>query len=104
MRLMLWSEIYERLKTAPEGKLYGIPRGGAVVAGLTGRAVDKWEEADVIVDDILDSGSTKDKAITEYGKPFWCLVDKKKENIGEWVVFPWEIGEPRRRTTSEGGK
>lgn len=87
---MTWSEVYERLKTAPPGKLYGVPRGGQVVAGLTGRAVDTIEEADAIVDDIVDSGATRGR-YANTGKPFWALVDKTgaDADVG-WVVFPWE--------------
>lgn len=93
MKIVKWAEVFERLKNAPEGKLYGIPRGGAVVAGMTGRAVDTWEEADVIVDDILDTGSTKAQCDKIYGKPFWALIDKQREQISEWVQFPWEIND-----------
>jgi GTP cyclohydrolase I len=89
---LTWADIYERLKQAPPGKLYGIPRGGQIVAGLTGRAVDTPEEADVIVDDIIDSGATKDRWQAKYpGKFFWSLVDKRSlANLSEWVEFPWE--------------
>ena len=89
VRAFSWEEVYERLKEAPVGYLYGIPRGGAVVAGLTGRAIDDWRVADYIVDDIVDSGKTRQKW-SQYGKPFWALVDKQKEGIGCWVRFPWE--------------
>ena len=53
-RSVTWDEVYKRLAKAPPGRLYGIPRGGAIVAGLTGRAVDRVEDADWIVDDVTD--------------------------------------------------
>lgn len=84
-----WPEVYERLKGAPGGRLYGIPRGGQIVAGLTGRAVDRIEDADVLVDDIVDSGRTR-KEWAKYKLPFWSLVDKIAEGVTPWVHFPWE--------------
>jgi len=95
MPLLTWPEVYHLLQDAPAGRLYGVPRGGSIVAGLTGRAVDNLEDADAIVDDIIDSGATRDRyAYTR--KPFWALVDKTKgaEFQKGWVVFPWEGKDP----------
>ena len=89
---MSWTEVYRRLKDAPAGKLWGVPRGGQIVAGITGRAVDRIEDADVIVDDIIDSGATRKR----YGdKPFWGLFDRQGRDAGQegWVVFPWEASD-----------
>lgn len=84
-----WHEVYQRLQAAPPGKLWGIPRGGQIVAGLTGRAVDTAEEADCIVDDIVDSGATQATYQVQYPKkPFWALHVKTPGD--PWVVFPWE--------------
>lgn len=89
-----WRFIFEHLKNAPAGRLYGVPRGGAIVAGLTGRAVDRIEDADAVVDDIIDSGRTRDKYVAAYHKPFWALVDKNQfpPEARPWIVFPWEHG------------
>jgi GTP cyclohydrolase I len=84
-----WEDVYERLKKAPEGRLFGVPRGGAIVAGLTGRAVSDISRASAIVDDIVDSGTTRQR-YSGSGLPFWSLVDKTKEGIRHWVRFPWE--------------
>jgi len=84
-----WEMVYAKLKEAPAGKLFGVPRGGAIVAGLTGRAVDSVEAADWIVDDIVDSGVTKARY---QQKPFWALHAKQP---GEgWITFPWEDTDP----------
>lgn len=91
MITLTWDEIYKRLENAPKGKLWGVPRGGAIVAGLTGRAVDNIKDADFIVDDIIDSGSTKLRYATS-GKPFWALSNKNE--FMEWVQFPWEPTDP----------
>lgn len=87
MKSLSWNEVYGRLKSAPPGKLYGVPRGGQIVAGLTGRAVDNIIEADAIVDDIVDSGATRER-YAHYGKPFWALWEKKPGD--GWITFPWE--------------
>jgi GTP cyclohydrolase I len=88
---LTWDEVYRRLESAPPGKLYGIPRGGAIVAGLLHRAVPSADEADVIVDDIVDSGATRTRYAT-LGKPFWALYEKQASD--GWVVFPWEAPDP----------
>jgi len=92
MRKITWTEVYDRLKKLPsEGTFYGIPRGGQIVAGLTGRAVDTPEEADYIIDDIVDSGKTYAQWAKMHEKPLFSLINKAVEGIGnEWVVFPWE--------------
>jgi len=87
-------------------RVYPIPRGGVPVAyALNGAVfalanamrihiVDTPEEADVFVDDLIDSGSTMEKYCDLYpGKPFFALIDKQDSTCpyqGKWVVFPWE--------------
>jgi len=92
---MAWSEVFDRLGSLPKyARVYGVPRGGAIVAGLL---ASRWanvvvartpEDADCILDDIIDSGATKARYP---GKPFHALVDKTGSDaaIG-WVRFPWE--------------
>lgn len=88
-KTVTWDEVYRRLAAAPDGRLYGIPRGGAVVAGLTGRAVDRIEDADWIVDDVIDSGSTKHQHAGD--KPLWALYDSSRDGIRDSeLVFPWD--------------
>jgi GTP cyclohydrolase I len=82
-------EVYRRLAAAPAGRLYGIPRGGAIVAGLTGRAVDRIEDADWIVDDFIDTGLTKRKHAGD--KPLWALYDTSRDGIKDGLLlFPWD--------------
>jgi GTP cyclohydrolase I len=89
-REVTWSEVYERLGSAPPGKLYGIPRGGAIIAGLTGRAVDHIDQADWVVDDVIDSGASGVLAQL-WKKPLWGLFDRTTDAIGDHeVTFPWE--------------
>ena len=56
---------------------------------MLGNAVDTVEQADVIVDDLIDSGATQ-KQYKKYNKPFAALIDKRQEYKEEWIVFPWE--------------
>lgn len=79
--------------------VYGVPRGGVPVAlYLAGQGftlVDSPERADLIVDDIYDSGRTaaRYKALLPH-IPFHCMVDKRLSIwAGSWVVLPWEVGD-----------
>tara|TARA_R100001244_G_scaffold132321_1_gene108194 strand:+ start:5838 stop:6671 length:834 start_codon:yes stop_codon:yes gene_type:complete len=92
-RSITWKEIYERISKLPKGKYYGVPRGGQVIAGLTGSAVDNPNDADYIIDDLVDSGRTREKWEKEYpNKPFIALFDKQLESelTGRWLEFSWE--------------
>ena len=90
-RCITWKEIYKRIKELPKGKCYGVPRGGQVVAGATGNAVDTPEEADYILDDLIDSGRTALKWKEKYpDKPFLALWNKIEEKNLGWIEFPWE--------------
>jgi len=97
-----WQTVYYRLNLIiTEGtKCYGVPRGGTIVAGLTGRAVDKIEDADIIIDDLIDSGATEER-YKKYNKPFVALIDKRIELNNKWIVFPWEIKEKDTEETVE---
>lgn len=87
-------------------KAYAIPRGGvpaalAVIAHHGNlQLVDDPAEADLFIDDIIDSGDTMQRWCDAYpGKPFFSLIDKTLEGSefsDRWVVFPWE-------ETAEGG-
>jgi GTP cyclohydrolase I len=78
-------------------KIWGVPSGGIPVAAMVadGRIavmVETVEEADVIVDDLIDSGRTMDKFLKAYPKkPFMVLLDKRSwEHGDQWVIWPWE--------------
>lgn len=83
-------------------RAYGVPRGG-VSALLAMLAVDyngslsptsTPTDADIFVDDVIDSGETMRDYCDKYpGVPFVALVDKTDTNCpykDDWVVFPWE--------------
>jgi GTP cyclohydrolase I len=84
-------------------KVFAIPRGGIPAALAVAyhhgdlQLVDDPAEADLFIDDIIDSGDTMHRWCDQYpGKPFFALIDKTEEDGDRWVVFPWE-------ETAEGG-
>lgn len=87
-------------------KIYPIPRGGIPVAyALLPRVysaiVDDPAVADIFVDDLIDSGRTRDRFMEAYpSKEFFTLIDKT--NLGsDWVVFPWEVSPDGRDQSAD---
>lgn len=89
--LITWDFIKDRIsKLDKSKKYYGIPRGGQYIAAML-NPVDTPEEADILIDDLIDSGKTMEDYKTKYPeKPFIALIDKREEMQGEWLEFPWE--------------
>ena len=90
--IITWKEIKERVSKLDKSlKYYGVPTGGQPIAALL-NPVDTPEEADVIIDDLIDSGSTMLR-YKVYNKPFIGLFNKQTESNlkDKWLVFPWEI-------------
>lgn len=90
------------LRNRPAGALlraYAVPRGGVPAAYALRQhcefeLVDRPEDADVFIDDLIDSGATCERYCDEHpGKPFLALIDKREntEFKGLWIVFPWEV-------------
>jgi GTP cyclohydrolase I len=78
-------------------KVYAIPRGGVPAAYAVGQhlpitLVDDPAEAQVFIDDIIDSGDTYNRWKDQYpSKLFYALIDKRKTDYhGQYIVFPWE--------------
>ena len=91
------SRLVERVLPHVKGKkVYGIPRGGAYVAAMLASEcilVGRPEDADVMVDDIIDSGVTRDANTSVHKKPYYALVDKQtdaRDATMPWVNFPWD--------------
>ena len=90
--------------------LYGVPRGGiyavqAVLAALDVSSAlwpkelkgfvitEEPERANVLIDDIIDTGKTKTKcqSVWTHASFFYALVDKQGDDKGiGWISFPWE--------------
>lgn len=93
---LTYNDVYEKcksIKIKTNSKIFGIPKGGLVPASIIANLnksvlVDSPDESDYIVDDLIDSGKTKER-YDKYKKQFIALYDKPKE----WIIFPWEINE-----------
>lgn len=85
---------------------YGIPKGGMILAGFFEgmrpisdidyfyRKSITLKKHIIIIDDIVDTGRTKQKYLEKYPEcRFEAMIDKQNikehKNFG-WVVFPWE--------------
>lgn len=95
-----WSDIYDKIRFSAKfrlasKKVWGVPRGGVYIAqaicNTSGALMaESPEEADVIVDDIIDSGATREQWQKRFPeKPFVALYDYTEQR-GPWLVFPWE--------------
>lgn len=98
-----------------EPRIFAVPRGGVPVAYLLlnflleAQIVAKPEDANVFVDDIIDSGTTRDWFANFYpGRPFYALVNKldlqqaQTRELDGWIVFPWESSEKSEDNTIVG--
>lgn len=108
--IMRAAQALEKIIPAGLQSIYGIPRGGVPAAYALAntrkyfRVVTDPIMADIVVDDLIDSGATMARAQIEHPMKFYCaLFDKgntgNRDAVGaiiakdEWVVFPWE-GDP----------
>lgn len=94
-----WEQIYRWVDILPDGIVYGVPRGGAVLAGIASarRAhiipTQDVHIADYVIDDIVDSGATKVR-YEKMGKVFYAMNNKEDWNDDDWIVYPWEGHDP----------
>ena len=91
-----YQDIYNKckdIKINPNSKIFAVPKGGLIPASIIASMnnsilIDSPDQADYIIDDLIDSGSTK-KKYDIFNKPFIALYNKPTE----WIEFPWEINE-----------
>lgn len=82
----------------PPLSIFPVPRGGVPVGYLLSAHMpveisNAVESADLVVDDLIDSGATRKRY---FKKPFYALYDKLKDDEGlGWLVFPWEQTEEK---------
>lgn len=94
-------EIEKRFRDVRDVAAYPVPRGGVPAALAVQSQTSKTAhpyllhitedpgEADVFIDDIVDSGATRDRFLKVKPIPFFALVDKHQDGM-EWWEFPWE--------------
>jgi GTP cyclohydrolase I len=99
-KVLTWSHVRNLIdeRIPKDAVVYGVPRGGACVAAFHGKLTDVAGAADMIVDDIIDSGRTRDKFKERFpGKPFVALIDKTDPGSefarDGWIHFPWDATE-----------
>jgi hypoxanthine phosphoribosyltransferase len=89
--------------------VYGIPRGGLILAVCLSHRLklpltDSVQSSTLVVDDIADTGKTLGyykgniTATIHYVKeslfiPSFTVYEKKR---GDWIVYPWEDGKNER--------
>ena len=79
--------------------IYGVPKGGMIVTAFLqhATAVDSPGKASLILDDIIDSGKTKEYYGKRYPKtPFVGLINNQLPGANRdlWYIFPWEEDHP----------
>lgn len=80
--------------------MYGIPRGGVpsvyavkIFLPQEFKITDNSYSTDIFIDDIIDSGNTRNRylALNPNAK-FYALIDKEKNPENDsWVIYPWEV-------------
>lgn len=96
MRHITWEEVFRAL--APydykENIVYGVPKGGMIAAGFlkTARVTHDPSKANIILDDVVDSGATKRLYESKYPDAAFISLIEKKDT--EWLIFPWEADHP----------
>ena len=114
VRMASMATTSETLRALDKWRVYGVPRGGIPVAYLLAStssfskrfvAVTETPEiADLIVDDLVDSGATRDRYLERFPKkPFLPLMDfvECEKTQEDWIVFPWEVGDTGEDTSSD---
>ncbi len=96
----------DKIRTAhpTKFKVWGIPRGGVSAAYALSaaapwvRVVDAVEQAEIIIDDLIDSGYTASTWTSKTGLSVATLFRKRSSHYlygseiagNDWAVFPWE--------------
>lgn len=104
-RHITWEEFFEHLDhTFLDHRnitVYGVPKGGMIVAGyLVDRRTDikmvhTPGAADIIIDDLVDSGATMNYYTNKYPDTEFIPVFGHKCGWGDaWLIFPWEADHP----------
>ena len=103
-KVITWKEVFDFLTPIDKAynTIYGVPSGGMIAAGFLKQAKSTHDikEANIILDDLIDSGATREYYQHKCpSKKFYVLLDKQKENIKDWIVFPWEADHPQGEET-----
>jgi len=104
---LTWDDVIARIeyikkkhKINNKTKIFGVPKNGMILAGFFNAInVPIPDDADIILDDIIDSGLTKKKYKKLFPKKKFITLFEKDSKV-DWVNFPFEkpIDEDRRDT------
>ena len=92
--------------------LFGVPRGGIMAAtavlshllkeGYSAHLVQDCGNADIIIDDIYDSGRTADRYFAYNRVPFLTLFDKRNKLWKDkWLVMPYDMTDQGTEASAE---
>lgn len=92
-----WGDVFDKLAEIdkPNINIYGVPCGGMILTAFlkNASAVHRPDLADIILDDLVDSGQTRAFYVNQYPAiPFHTLYIKKDPS--DWFTFPWETEHP----------
>jgi GTP cyclohydrolase IA len=97
---LTWYVVFKLLNEIPTNKVvYGVPKGGMILTAFlkNNKVTHSPETADIILDDLVDSGRTREWYRQKFpDKEFFPLIDKQRDGITDWIVFPWEADHPQR--------
>jgi len=101
---LTWEDVLQKLARfdKPGVVIYGVPKGGMIITGFLKYAMITYSpnQADIILDDIYDSGNTQNYYSNNYPEiEFRALFNKKSDFGNQWVVFPWEKDHPKGEET-----
>ncbi len=101
-----WEEVWRKLSIydLPQNRIYGVPNGGMIITGflMNAKIVHHPSLANIILDDIIDSGKTAKFYGLKYPKiRFVTLVTTSDFKKDDWIVFPWEAQHPKGEMTVE---
>jgi len=104
---VLAENIKSKINITPSTRIYGIPRGGLIMAVklshlLNIRLTLDPYDADLIVDEIYDTGKTikRLKLLPNGDKKVYAVIHTKNKRAKidfwvhytkRWVVYPWEV-------------
>lgn len=95
-RIITWDQIkviadrlIETKALKKNTKVWGVPRGGQYLMPFFD-PVNTPEEAEVILDDLIDSGSTQKQYKKKFPNKKFIAFFRKHEDDTRWYIFPWE--------------
>lgn len=88
--VLSWASAYALAERAPAGRLFGLPANGAMLAGLTRRAVDDPRDADWLIDVEPHHSTRIAKLAHRLAKPVWSPLEGHANPSNCTLIFPWE--------------